>query len=268
MVQSDLTRHHTGIPQILQYVNEALPRLVHLLAASPQCELKTQYGSLKPPLGPTRLKVVELVTALVQAEVTLACDNLVCPNLVQLDILSRVLDLFFQYHWNNLLHGFCEAMVHTVLDQSNPTSRMLQQALLGSGRALRRFVDGYTANARAVASPKGGRLGYMGHLIRICQTFRGLEDQELAAMGACEDDLVAWRALAWGELEGDIQLQQHGCGEQSEDEQSSLSLERISLSLALSLSSLSHTHIHTYTYTHTRIHTYTHTYAHTHRSLL
>jgi len=73
--------------------------------------LKTQYGSLKPPVGPLRLKVIELMVAL------LRCNTLpeLCNRIAALDLIPLAIDLFFTYEWHNILHGLVEHIIQMIL---------------------------------------------------------------------------------------------------------------------------------------------------------
>lgn len=184
----------TEVAPVIQHVVQALPQLLtHLTNPTPSTML-TQYGELNPPVGPARLKIVELVLALVQSVAEDAdCEQneaatLVTDILVQTNAFSYVLDLFFQYPWNNMLHGLGEGIIHTVMDSANddsqgegemenaadakqaPNSLMLRlnQALFVETDLLARIMKGFELNNEALSVPKGCRLGYMGHLLRIC----------------------------------------------------------------------------------------------------
>jgi len=51
---------------IIVHVVAALPQLLVMLKDPPKTPLRVQYGVLNPPCGPSRLKIVELILALVR----------------------------------------------------------------------------------------------------------------------------------------------------------------------------------------------------------
>lgn len=66
--------------------------------------VRTTVGILDPPLGATRVEVVRLLAALVAT----GHENLLA-ELQRQDLLNVLLELFFQYPWNNFLHAQVEA---------------------------------------------------------------------------------------------------------------------------------------------------------------
>ncbi|KAM3221545.1 hypothetical protein P3L10_020815 [Capsicum annuum] len=61
--------------------------------------LPTTYGELRPPRGKHRLKIVEFISALLKIGNEVAEDKLISS-----EIIERILDLFFEYAFNNALH--------------------------------------------------------------------------------------------------------------------------------------------------------------------
>ena len=132
-----------------------LPKLMNLLkddhttdnttdsASSPPLTLslhttRTQFGQAKP-FGETRMKVVELCLVLFRSHVP-KVDTI----LIQQSVLSTLLQSFFAYPWNNMLHGLVESIIRTVLDSD---SAELRQSLIEDGQMVEKFVKAFEMNA-------------------------------------------------------------------------------------------------------------------------
>ena len=140
-----------------------LHKIIALLH-QPQAEVKVQFGSSQP-FGETRMKVVELTLVLLRSRLP-AVDR----QLSELHVLSLMLESFFLYPWNNMLHGLVESIVRTVLDSE---SEVLRHSLFTDGQLVDRFVAAYERSEREQSEKGGYRLGYMGHLLR---TSMAIED--------------------------------------------------------------------------------------------
>lgn len=194
-------KENMGTPSIITHVISSFPKLLKILTEPPKGEQKTQYGVLTPPCGPSRLKIIELILALVRCvaededadEVT----SIIAKTLSDSLAFSHILDIFALYHWNNLLHGLVEGVVHTVLDVSEQEESasllQLRKHLFGSANLLPRIIDLFTKNSEAVLLPKGTRLGFMGHLIRITSVIRAsYPSSSLAHLGMSTDNITKW----------------------------------------------------------------------------
>lgn len=80
------------------------------LSSSSNIQL-TPYGVLNPPLGLTRIKAVALLVALLRSGRVDAVAGVVASGAV-----SKCLDLFIAYPFNNLLHHHVAALLLTALD--------------------------------------------------------------------------------------------------------------------------------------------------------
>jgi hypothetical protein len=209
-------RKELGTPSIIMHVIASFPKLLKILTEPPKGEQKTQYGVLSPPCGPSRLKIIELILALVRCvaededadEVTSAIATTLSDSLA----FSHVLDVFAQYHWNNLLHGLVEGVVHTVLDvseQEESTSLLqLRKHLFGSANLLLRIIELFTKNNEAVSQPKGTRLGFMGHLIRITSVIRSYPSSSLAHLGMTAENIKLWEQFLENVYKQEVSTQQ------------------------------------------------------------
>nr|CDI54127.1 related to SAP155-SIT4-associating protein [Melanopsichium pennsylvanicum 4] len=86
-------------------------------------------------------------------------------------ILPSLLDLFFDYPWNNFLHN----VVYDILQQcfngrmDVGLNRKLTIAVFDQGHLTSRIVEGRKRNEESVAGPRRIRLGYMGHMNLIAE---------------------------------------------------------------------------------------------------
>ncbi|XP_075773720.1 LOW QUALITY PROTEIN: serine/threonine-protein phosphatase 6 regulatory subunit 1 [Pelodiscus sinensis] len=130
--------------------------------------LQTTWGVLDPPLGNTRLQAVKLLAASLGAG-----DAGLQDELLELDALNTMLDLYFNYPYNNFLHAQLEACLSALLragapaeDSQPPPHSPVVQHLLQKCRLVQRILTAWEENEQAQATG-GRRRGYMGHLTRI-----------------------------------------------------------------------------------------------------
>ncbi|KIY70423.1 SAPS-domain-containing protein [Cylindrobasidium torrendii FP15055 ss-10] len=92
-------------------------------------------------------------------------------RLLELGVIPVLLDLFFEYPWNNFLHSTVYDIIHQVLTGNLETgyNRELAVSLFRDAKLMHRIVDGQNRNDEEAARPKGVRLGYMGHLHMISE---------------------------------------------------------------------------------------------------
>ncbi|KAJ6526260.1 SIT4 phosphatase-associated protein-domain-containing protein [Mycena vulgaris] len=90
---------------------------------------------------------------------------------VDLNIASTLLDLFFEFPWNNFLHSSVYDLIHQILtgNVDGGLGRELAVALFRDARLMHRIVEGQRMNDAACAKPKSVRLGFMGHLTLISE---------------------------------------------------------------------------------------------------
>ncbi|KAI0693353.1 SIT4 phosphatase-associated protein-domain-containing protein [Cytidiella melzeri] len=87
------------------------------------------------------------------------------------NVASTLLDLFFEYPWNNFLHSVVYDLIHQVLTGRIDTgyNRELTVSLFRDALLMHRIIEGSKRNDIESAKPKGVRLGYMGHLTLISE---------------------------------------------------------------------------------------------------
>jgi len=75
-----------------------------------------------------------------------------------------------------MLHGLVESIIRTILDTD---SLVLKQSCFADGKLVTRVLDAYSKNAQNVKGKKACRLGYMGHLVRLCGAIAYVLDRDL-----------------------------------------------------------------------------------------
>ncbi|XP_060694870.1 serine/threonine-protein phosphatase 6 regulatory subunit 3-like isoform X1 [Hemiscyllium ocellatum] len=162
----------------LQAIRQRLKDFHQILLEPPKkSAMKTTWGILETPVGNTRLNVVRLVASLLQTN-TLSINE----ELVELNTMDVLLEMYFRYIWNNFLHVQVEICIATILgsppphdnctennieDNSNAArENILIKHLFTKCRLIQRILDAWENNEKEQSSG-GRRRGYMGHLTRI-----------------------------------------------------------------------------------------------------
>lgn len=212
---------------IIVHVVAALPKLLVMLKDPPKIPLKVQYGVLNPPCGPSRLKIVEIVLALVRCvaedEELQGLDKAtatITEMLIQSKAFTAVLSVFASYPWNNLLHGLVEGIIHTLLDipqeneepieePSQTTSlALLRKHLFGTSNLLSWITEIFKQNEEFVKQAKNCRLGCMGHLMRITAAIQeAYPISVLAELGVNAQEVKQWESFLDGTFKEDYQIQ-------------------------------------------------------------
>jgi hypothetical protein len=122
-------------------------------------------------------------------------------ELAALNVISYIIDLFFKFEWNNMLHGLVESIIRTILDTD---SLILKQSCFVSGRLVDRVLEAYAKNAEAVKAKKGCRLGYMGHVVRLCGAIAYVLDRDVKLkQQLLGEQIKEWDAFVAGPLHQD-----------------------------------------------------------------
>ncbi|KAJ8340092.1 hypothetical protein SKAU_G00347250 [Synaphobranchus kaupii] len=165
-------------------LDAVIPRIKHfhqlLLEPPTRCVLKSTWGVLDPPVGNARLHVVRLVASLLQTN-----TQTINQELIQLNTLTVILDMYFKYIWNNFLHvqvEICTAMILAIppsrsespqtgtdRDQEPVWENLLVSHLFQKCHLIQRILDAWSSNEKEQAEG-GRRRGYMGHLTRIANS--------------------------------------------------------------------------------------------------
>ncbi|XP_023734630.2 uncharacterized protein LOC111882495 isoform X3 [Lactuca sativa] len=161
----------TTNPEIVEGMLESLGNLSKLLEVSTDENiLLTTYGKLQPPLGKHRLKIVEFISVLTSVR-SEAAEN----ELVRLGVLRRILELFFQYPYNNFIHHHAEQIIVCCLESKNAS---LVEHILEECNLVRSIIDA-EGNSASNTDKKTDmptvlaegrvppRIGNVGHMTRI-----------------------------------------------------------------------------------------------------
>ncbi|XP_054815889.1 uncharacterized protein LOC129315834 isoform X2 [Prosopis cineraria] len=150
------------IGAMLQKLGELL-MLLHV--SSDEKVLPTTYGELRPPLGKHRLKIVEFIAVLLKAG-----NELAEVELVNSGIIRRVIDLFFEYPFNNSLHHHVESIILSCLESKTDAvvDYLLQECdivgkVLGADKNPVLYSDGDqpTVAASGTRTPRAGNIGHI-----------------------------------------------------------------------------------------------------------
>ncbi|XP_072905709.1 serine/threonine-protein phosphatase 6 regulatory subunit 3 isoform X5 [Hemitrygon akajei] len=162
----------------LQAIRKRLKDFHQILLEPPKkSPMKTTWGILNTPVGNTRLNVVRLVASLLQTN-----TYSINAELVELNTMDVLLDMYFRYIWNNFLHVQVEICIATILGSPPPRDTSIEnnieenhdtageniliKHLFQKCQLIPRILDAWENNEKE-QSEGGRRKGYMGHLTRI-----------------------------------------------------------------------------------------------------
>nr|GMD22630.1 serine/threonine-protein phosphatase 6 regulatory subunit 3-like isoform X3 [Ipomoea batatas] len=154
-------------------IGAMLPNLGDLLmllnVSSDKKLLPTQYGELSPSLGKHRLKIVEFISVLLRTANEVAEKELITSGTIQ-----RILDLFFEYPFNNALHHHVESIVYSCLESKNTivVDHLFQECnlvgkMIQTDKQPTLYWD-VNQPTKPAAGKQAPRKGNIGHITRIC----------------------------------------------------------------------------------------------------
>ncbi|KAM5317139.1 serine/threonine-protein phosphatase 6 regulatory subunit 3 isoform 6-T7 [Glossophaga mutica] len=160
---------------VLEAIRGRLGSFHELLLEPPKKSvMKTTWGVLDPPVGNTRLNVIRLISSLLQTN-----TSSINGDLMELNSIGVILDMFFKYTWNNFLHTqveICIALIlaspfegtenSTITEQDAAGDNLLLKHLFQKCQLIERILDAWEMNEKKQAEG-GRRHGYMGHLTRM-----------------------------------------------------------------------------------------------------
>ncbi|KAG2243147.1 hypothetical protein Bca52824_095010 [Brassica carinata] len=158
-------------PETVEGMLGSLGDLLMLLNVSSEGVLLTTYGKLQPPLGKHRLKIVEFISVLLTVG-----SEAAEKEIIRLGLVKRVLDLFFEYPYNNFVHHHVENVILSCLESKN--SQLLDHLLnecnlIGSMLEAEKdpILTAADSDKLQPTVPAEGRkplrIGSIGHLTRI-----------------------------------------------------------------------------------------------------
>ncbi|XP_011040887.1 PREDICTED: serine/threonine-protein phosphatase 6 regulatory subunit 3 isoform X2 [Populus euphratica] len=166
--------HHmyeSPIPVNPETISAMLPKLGNLLlllnVRSDERILPTTYGVLKPPLGKHCLKIVEFIAVLLRAG-----NEATEIELVSSGTIKRILNLFFEYPYNNALHHHVESIIMSCLETKSDAmvDHLLKECDL-IGKFLQTdknpLISGDNKPTVPAAGKQAPRAGNLGHITRI-----------------------------------------------------------------------------------------------------
>jgi len=152
----------SDLPPILRLLSNNFEHFKNLLINPPLTEqqrVNQRNRGDEESLGFYRLKVVEFIVAFVRTNY-----DCVSEIIIQQNVLSTCLQLFFKFDLNNFLHSLVEQLIDTILKSEN---RVLQHHLLEQANLIGLIVDASNANEAQYQRPKGFRKPYMGYITAI-----------------------------------------------------------------------------------------------------
>ncbi|KAK9267336.1 hypothetical protein L1049_009760 [Liquidambar formosana] len=186
----------TANPETVEGMLERLGDLLKLLdVSSAESVLLTTYGKLQPPLGKHRLKIVEFISVLLTVGSEAAEKELICLGAVQ-----RILDLFFEYPYNNFMHHHVENIVVSCLESKNSPliEHLLRDCnLVGKILEAEKNFTLATDPSKPTVPAEGRsppRIGNIGHLTRISNKLLqlGNNNSEIQACLQENNEWVDW----------------------------------------------------------------------------
>lgn len=97
--------------------------------------------------------------------------DLLKKRFLQCDVIPTILEMFFEYPWNNFLHN----VVYDILQQffngrmDAGLNRRLTLAVFEAGRLTDKILEGHKRNDESMKGPRRIRMGYMGHMNLIAE---------------------------------------------------------------------------------------------------
>ncbi|KAL4233518.1 Serine/threonine-protein phosphatase 6 regulatory subunit 2 [Mactra antiquata] len=170
MANVDQEQMFLGVNNVLTSICPRLKDFHTILVEPPKqrfCIMPTSAGSLNPPLGNTRLQTCRLIASLL-----LTNTNTINIQIAELGTIGVLIDLFFNYIWNNFLHTHVTQCLCTVINNSpievdgKKECQLLNQLFTGSN-LIQRILDEWEINDNEQNKDRGKRKGFMGHLTRL-----------------------------------------------------------------------------------------------------
>ncbi|XP_057971323.1 uncharacterized protein LOC131160044 [Malania oleifera] len=206
----------TANPETIEGMLESLGDLLKLLdVSSVESILLTTYGKLQPPLGKHRLKIVEFLSVLLTIG-SEAAER----ELIRLGAVQRILDLFFEYPYNNFMHHHVENIIVACLEsKSSPLVNHLLHDCNLIGKILEaenNFLLVMDQNKPTV--PAEGRpppkIGNLGHLTQISNKLvhLGNNNSEIQAYLQENSEWVDWHTNVLNKRNAVENVYQWTCG--------------------------------------------------------
>eukprot|EP00252_Welwitschia_mirabilis_P001765 TRINITY_DN11708_c0_g1_i1.p1 TRINITY_DN11708_c0_g1~~TRINITY_DN11708_c0_g1_i1.p1 ORF type:complete len:764 (+),score=141.89 TRINITY_DN11708_c0_g1_i1:237-2528(+) len=181
---------------ILNCMLQGIGQLMKFLYVCPdENVLPTTYGDLRPPFGIHRLKIVEYISAIVRNS-----NGSTRQELIHLGAINRIIDLLFEYPFNNILHHHVESIITTCLESKDAIviDHILKDCDL-VGKLIAADKDCFVTNSiKSLVTTSGKplpRLGHMGHLTRIANKISRLSSStvQIQAIQQANPEWQRWQ---------------------------------------------------------------------------
>ncbi|GJN26423.1 hypothetical protein PR202_gb14351 [Eleusine coracana subsp. coracana] len=206
----------TASPETVNGMLENLGDLLKLLdVSSAENVLPTTYGSLQPPLGKHRLKIVEFISVLLSIG-----SEAAEKQLIQLGAIKHAIDLFFEYPFNNFLHHHVENIIVSCLEskQDHLIGHVLDECKLlvrileaEKNSALSTDLTKHTLPSEGRFPP---RVGNVGHMTRIANKLIQLANSNIAVKSHLQQTSgwIEWHASILTKRNALENVYQWACG--------------------------------------------------------
>ncbi|CAI9548809.1 unnamed protein product [Staurois parvus] len=157
---------------VLTAIQEKLPSFHQLLLDPPKTDvMKTTWGVLDPPVGNTRLHVIRLIASLLQTN-----THSINIELIELNTIGVILDMFFKYTWNNFLHTQVEICIALILaspgdstdslisEQNSAGEHILLRHLFLKCHLIDRILEAWALNEKRQSEGGGEKMWIHGTL--------------------------------------------------------------------------------------------------------
>ncbi|KAL4200695.1 hypothetical protein AMTRI_Chr02g212500 [Amborella trichopoda] len=185
-------------PETVDGMLQRLGDLLQLLdVSSDEVVLPTTFGKLQPPLGKHRLKIVEFTAVLLMTG-SEASEK----EMVNLGAIQRVLNLFFEYPYNNFLHHHVESIIVSCLESKRGT---VIEHLLKDCDLVAKILNAekhctLSTDSEKPTMPADGksppRIGNIGHITRLANKLvqLGNNNSQVHAYLQENNDWLDWQS--------------------------------------------------------------------------
>jgi len=176
----------SDLPPLLRLLSEQFEHFPKLLLSPPLTEqqrVNQRNRGDQESLGFYRLKVVEFIVAFVRTSYELITDIIIQHN-----VLSICLQLFFKFELNNFLHSYVEQLVDTILKSDN---QRLKAHLIEEANLIGLIIEAGQANEHNQKN-LGYRKPYMGYITTISLMLINASSQNKLIQDKLADN-VEWK---------------------------------------------------------------------------
>jgi serine/threonine-protein phosphatase 6 regulatory subunit 3 len=187
-----------NISQITALIASRTKDFLSLLTTEPALEkVTTSHGTMDPPMGEMRLKVVEHLQTLFKISVERYAQ--IRKELVSQNVFNILLDLFFKYEFNNILHCQVFSIIQMVMESKDSE---LTKQLVVDAKLAERLIAAYKKNELVTSeSAKAFRLGHMGFVVDIANVVRKYSLDSDSVVGKHIAEVPEWKDFVTNFLE-------------------------------------------------------------------